>query len=321
MAGVPASGVSPFCSVVIPTIGRPTLARAVSSVFAQTTDPMDVEAVVVNDSGVPLADTSWIVEGRTRVITTTRRERSVARNAGAAMARGRYLCFLDDDDWLLPEAWEHFRRLAQDSGSAAWLYGGIRVVDGTGQVLGEANSGLSGNCVAQVVGGAWVPLQASLVRADLFFQVGGFNPFICGTEDLDLCRRIALIGEFANTPATVGCLFRGDTWQTSTDYGRAADDTRRSRDGIFDEPGALSRAVKSAKAASDSAYWFGRLSRAYFSTVHFNLQQKHFFTATSRALSASAVACMAGRRAFSSRYWQGLRAHHVPGSLHFIPLR
>jgi glycosyltransferase involved in cell wall biosynthesis len=282
MAVVPSSGISPFCSVIIPTIGRSTLARAVSSVLDQAIDPAEVEVVIVNDSGSPLADTSWMVEGRARVLTTNRRERSVARNAGAAVARGRYLCFLDDDDWLLPGALQHFRALAHDSAQAAWLYGGIRVIDGAGRTLGEANSGLRGNCLAQVLGGAWVPLQASLIRADLFFELGGFDPFICGTEDLDLCRRVALIGEFANTPALVACLFRGTTWQTSTDYGRAAEDTRRSRDGILDEPNAFARVVKSATAASDSAYWFGRLSRAYFSTVRFNWQERRFSTAAGR---------------------------------------
>jgi glycosyltransferase involved in cell wall biosynthesis len=313
--------VSPFCSVIIPTIGRSTLARAVQSVFARPLESVPVEIVVVNDSGVPLEDASWIGGGRVQVLTTNRRERSVARNAGAAVSRGRYLCFLDDDDWLLPDAWTHFAALAREAAHAAWLYGGIRVIDHSSRVLGEANSGLRGNCAAQVVGGAWIPLQSSLIRADRFFEAGGFDPFICGTEDLDLCRRLALTGEFANTPAVVACLFRGPTWQSSTDYGRAARDTRRSRDGVFDQPRTLSRLIGSANEAADSAYWFGRLSRAYSSTVRLNLENRRFLVAASRALAAGATAAAAGHRALSSRYWEGVRAHHVPGSLHFIPLQ
>jgi len=38
----------------------------------------------------------------------------------------------------------------------------------------------------------------SLIKAQPFFQLGGFNPAICGTEDEDLCRRFAFWGEFAN---------------------------------------------------------------------------------------------------------------------------
>jgi glycosyltransferase involved in cell wall biosynthesis len=310
--------VPPFCSVIIPTIGRSTLARAVSSVLDQSIPETELEVIVVNDSGAPLPRAEWQASGRTRVIMTNRRERSVARNAGAALASGRYLCFLDDDDWLLPGALEALWRLADQSGDAAWLYGGIRVVDDRGRVLGEANSGLQGNCLAQVIGGAWVPLQASLVHTDTFFRIGGFDPFICGTEDLDLCRRIALHGDFASTAAMVACLFRGPTWETSTDYQRAAEDTRRSRDRVLSEPGAFARVLQSAGAAPDSTYWLGRLLRAYVSTVHLNLARRRIFAAASRAIFGTAIAVAAGRRVLSRVYWQGVGSDHVPGTLHFI---
>lgn len=106
----------------------------------------------------------------------SRRERSIARNTGAAVSRGRYLHFLVDDDWLLPEALAELRTLARQSREAAWLYGGLRVVDETGRILGEANSGLNGNCLAQIVGGAWAPLQATLIRTDVFFREGSSIP-------------------------------------------------------------------------------------------------------------------------------------------------
>jgi hypothetical protein len=83
----------------------------------------------------------------------------------------------------------------------------------------------------------------------------------------------------------------------------------------------LSRLIGSANEAADSAYWFGRLSRAYSSTVRLNLENRRFLVAASRALAAGATAAAAGHRALSSRYWEGVRAHHVPGSLHFIPLQ
>jgi glycosyltransferase involved in cell wall biosynthesis len=309
---------SPFCSVVVPTIGRSTLARAVQSALTQAIEADELEVIVVNDSGEPLPATGWQAFERTRLITTNRRERSVARNAGAAVARGRYLCFLDDDDWLLPGALTELRTVARQSDGAAWLYGGIQVVDGTGRILGEANSGLSGNCLAQIVGGAWAPLQASLIRTEAFFRVGGFDPLMHCTQDLDLCRRIALHGHFANTPATVACLFRGPTWQTSTDYEHAADNTRRSRDEVLGEPGAFARLVESANAASDPAYWFGRLLRVYWSTVHLNVLQRRLFAATSRALFGAASLAAAGRRVASTRYWDAFGADHVPGTLHFI---
>src|SRR5258706_4760557 len=104
---MPASrGQSPvmFCSTIMPTIGRPSVARSVQSVLDQSLTPGDFEVIVVNDSGRPLPAGDWQASPRVRQIDIQRRGQSVARNAGAAIARGRYLHFLDDDDWLLPGA-------------------------------------------------------------------------------------------------------------------------------------------------------------------------------------------------------------------------
>src|SRR5215467_1378107 len=103
-----------FCSTIIPTVGRRSLARAVSSVLSQTFDKDDFEVIVVNDSGSPLIKAEWQSSPRVSIVNTNRRERSVARNTGAALAKGKYLHFLDDDDWLFPEALTHFWQLSQN---------------------------------------------------------------------------------------------------------------------------------------------------------------------------------------------------------------
>nr|HNB52938.1 glycosyltransferase family A protein [Anaerolineales bacterium] len=118
-----------FCSTIIPTIGRPTLTRAVESVLAQEVQGFSIEVIVVNDSGNPLPEMPWETDPRVRVLHTMRRERSVARNTGAACARGEYFHFLDDDDWLLPGAMIAFKRLTEHARQATWLYGATQLVD------------------------------------------------------------------------------------------------------------------------------------------------------------------------------------------------
>src|SRR5690349_14742956 len=98
-----------FCSTIIATIGRASLSRAVASVLSQTLPPGgELEVIVVNDSGQPLPPAAWQHDPRVRVLATNRCERSIARNTGAATARGQYLHFLDDDDWMVPDAFQHF---------------------------------------------------------------------------------------------------------------------------------------------------------------------------------------------------------------------
>jgi len=300
---------SVFCSIIIPTVGRLTLSRAVRSVLDQEFSRDDFEVIVVNDSARPLPAAAWQESPRARVIHTNRRERSIARNTGAATAVGKYLWFLDDDDWLLPGALEAFWLLARQNQDAVWLYGGLRVADDSGTCLVELNSGLSGNRFAQILGGAWAPMQASLVETATFFAVGGFEAAICGTEDLDLCRRVALHGDLANTGATVACLLRGESWETSTDYSGAPEANRYSRDRVLSEPGAFIRMLKSA----DSSYWYGRIFHVYLSAVRHNLRHGRLFTAASRAVYSVAWFAMARQHVLSRAFWNAATADHVPG--------
>jgi hypothetical protein len=221
---------------------------------------------------------------------------------------------MDDDDWILPGALENFWQIANKYPHAAWLYGGIRIVDEQHEILAEINSGLSGNCFAQIMGGAWAPIQASMIQSQTFFEIGGFSPFICGTEDEDLCRRTAYYGEFANTPEMVACLFRGQTWNTSTNYLRASKDTKYSRDLILSQPGVLQRLKTSAK----NSYWHGRSLRVYLSTVTWNLKKKNILTALSRFLYSLVLLGLSARHIPTRNYWVGFRAHHAPDTLHFV---
>jgi glycosyltransferase involved in cell wall biosynthesis len=303
-----------FISYIIPTIRRSSLEVAVKSVLEQDFSHAEFEVIVVNDSGNSLPEADWHVSPRVKMLNTHRSERSFARNSGAAVSLGTYIAFLDDDDWILPGALESFWQLATQYPKAAWLYGGIRIVDEQRGAIGQINSSLNGNCFSQIMGGAWAPLQASTIQARAFFEAGGFNPLICGTEDEDLCRRIAARADFANTPDTVACLYRGQSWSTSTNYLRAPEDTKYSRDLILSQTNTFQR----LHVSTDSSYWAGRVLRVYLSTLVWNLKKKRFFNALSRLLYSFAFFALSVKYMFSLEYWTGLRADHVPETLHFV---
>ena len=290
-----------FCSTVIPTVARPTLDRAVRSVLEQAFSREGFEVIVVNDSGKTLSSADWQGLERVRVLETQRRERSVARNAGAAIARGRYLHFLDDDDWLNPGALEAFWSLAEENPAADWLYGSTQLVDQQGTPIIQLQHGMQGNRFIQVMAGEWIPLASSLVRAAAFFERGGFNPLINAGEDVDLCRRIALKGEFAGAPAVVANMVRGSQG-TTTDYARLDAYSRMARERILAEHGVHAR----MRASADSSYWRGRITRAFLTSAVWNLQRGQLFTAASRAANGGVSVLLAGTSLFSLEYWRAV---------------
>jgi glycosyltransferase involved in cell wall biosynthesis len=303
-----------FCSFIIPTIGRSTLERSVMSVLEQDFQDADFEVIVVNDSGRTLQKADWHESHRVRIINTFNRERSFARNIGAATAKGKYLWFLDDDDWILPGATSILYRLTLTYPKAGWLYGGLQIVNEKDEILADLNSELSGNCFAQIMGGAWVPIQSSIVSTKVFFQLGGFNPHILVTEDLDLCRRFSYVSEFATTRETVACLLRGESWSTSSNYNKATENTKKSRDCVLSESAAFTRLMSSAR----TPYWFGRILRVYLSTINWNIRQFHLFTAMSRFIYTCLVLFKSNRHLLSREFWAGMKADHVPGTLHYV---
>lgn len=287
---------------------------AIQSVLDQGLQPDDFEIIVVNDSGKPLPEADWQKLSNIKVIDTNRRNRSVARNVGAAAAKGKYLHFLDDDDWMLPGALQTLLNLAESS-QAAWTHGAFRMVDNTGATVAELFPDEAGNCSIQMMAWEWLPLQASVIRSDAFFQVDGFASLPSlggGFEDVHLSRQISLYHDMARTEQVVTTIRIGDVSST-TNYVTMFDQNRQSREKTIAARHAFRRLIDSAKAhPSRSNYWFGKVIYYYMASMKWHLQNKQFLVAASRAGHLVAGFALAGARLFSSEFWRGVIRPHYP---------
>jgi glycosyltransferase involved in cell wall biosynthesis len=220
---------------------------AIQSVLDQGLEPHEFEIIVVNDSGTPLLKADWQKLANIKIIDTNRRNRSVARNVGAAASRGKYLHFLDDDDWMLPDAFVTLLQLAETR-NAAWIYGAFRMVDNEGATVAELYPYEAGNCCIQMMSWEWLPLQASLIRSEAFFQVEGFASLPSlggGFEDVHLSRQISLYFDMARTEKIVTMIRIGDVGST-TNYVTMFDQNRQSREKTIAARPAFHRMIASA---------------------------------------------------------------------------
>lgn len=96
----------PLVSIVIPVYNAaPDLARCIESVRKQTY--RNIEVFLVNDgskdASSPICHMYERIDPRVHVIDKENAGVSAARNTGIAAAQGKYIQFVDSDDWLAPD--------------------------------------------------------------------------------------------------------------------------------------------------------------------------------------------------------------------------
>lgn len=92
---------APSYSVVIPTMGRETLFRAVQSASAQTLKPLEILVVSHIGSLSSHAINKLQNTPSVRMINVPPGNAAATRNVGILESKGSYIAFLDDDDtWL-----------------------------------------------------------------------------------------------------------------------------------------------------------------------------------------------------------------------------
>jgi glycosyltransferase involved in cell wall biosynthesis len=286
----------------------------VYSVIEQRFQHEECEVIIVNDSGRDLPVEDWQKLPHVQIISTNRHNRSIARNTGAAIATGKYLHFLDDDDWMLPGAFDAFWETTRKN-SAAWIHGAFRMVNNDGETIVDIFPDQCGNCLINLVSWEWLPLQASIVESSAFFKVGGFvmlGSLKGGFEDIHLTRQIAQQFDFASIPGLVACIRSGDISST-TNYENMFDQNRESREQTLGMPGTFRRLIASARNNSqDQAYWYGRVAYYYFGSAERNLRGKRLFTAMSRGFNAIASLVLAGKFILSADFRRGMTTPHYP---------
>ncbi len=101
---------SPLITVIIPVYNTEEYLRScLDSIINQTY--RNLEILVIDDGSTDLSpaicDTYAELDSRVQVIHKENQGVSASRNLGIEMATGDYISFIDSDDWLESESYEH----------------------------------------------------------------------------------------------------------------------------------------------------------------------------------------------------------------------
>ncbi len=175
------SGV-PIVSVVIPCYNHGAyLPETLASVAEQTFD--DYEVIIVNDGSTDsetLNFLSHLDNSKTRVITTSNRGVSAARNRAIGEALGDYILPLDADDKIAPDYLEKASAILDEQPDVAIVYCDQMMFGEREGLLSLPDYNRQRLLVENL-------LHASAVfRKTVWKEVGGFSEtMICGWEDWD----------------------------------------------------------------------------------------------------------------------------------------
>lgn len=109
----------PLVSVIIPVYNAaPELARCIESIRRQTYENLEILLIDDGslDASAPICEMYARVDSRLCVHEKSNSGVSATRNLALALARGKYLQFVDSDDYLAPEATELLVRRAEATG-------------------------------------------------------------------------------------------------------------------------------------------------------------------------------------------------------------
>jgi peptidoglycan/xylan/chitin deacetylase (PgdA/CDA1 family)/GT2 family glycosyltransferase/SAM-dependent methyltransferase len=186
---------TPLISIVIPARNAAaTLAQTLDSVLAQSVS--DWEAVIVNDGSTD--GTAQVIaayaarDPRFKGLDGPGQGVGNARNLGIAAARGKYLHFLDADDWNDPRFFEKMLGALADHPDALVAYCGYcRVMPGGRVTEAYRMPDLAADPFEDFARGCPVAIHAVLVDRGLIVRLGGFDTTLGNCEDWDLWQRVS----------------------------------------------------------------------------------------------------------------------------------
>jgi glycosyltransferase involved in cell wall biosynthesis len=186
---------SSIVTIVIPAYNAETfLDEAIQSVLAQAI--MNWKLLIIDDGSTD--DTAGIVrrysakDQRIQLVQQANQGVSIARNTGVQLAETDYIAFLDADDrWLPTKLAVHLKHL-QSKPDLGISYGKVAFISPNGEATRTIASSRLTHLKPEnlLYENPTITTSNIVVRRAVFQQVGGFDPEMSYSEDLDWLFRV-----------------------------------------------------------------------------------------------------------------------------------
>lgn len=177
---------APLVTVIIPVGPRHAAHCRVAAASALQQTVGAPEVIVIPDGGAevaPMPGVTVLPANRTRLGP------AATRNRGIAAARGRFLLFLDADDYLHPHSLYLLLR-AYAEGRAGYVYGDAYTLERDGGLIARRAPDYDQATVARYN----LHVVTALVPTEDVRRVGGFDESVDAWEDWTLWLRLAIAG-------------------------------------------------------------------------------------------------------------------------------
>ncbi|KAM9982628.1 hypothetical protein ACTFIZ_007168 [Dictyostelium cf. discoideum] len=195
----------PLVTICLTHFNRPNfLKQSIESIENQ--DYKNFEVILVDDGSTSIESIDYLYslkdkfkEKGWKIIMTENKYLGAARNTAASQAKGKYLMFLDDDNYMYPNAISTYVSIATNTNS--------NVVSSPHSIFNSTNTPISNDVIIQR---QWVPLGPSLsvglfkncfgdanffIEKASFNSIGGFTEEVgVGLEDHEILAKLVIQG-------------------------------------------------------------------------------------------------------------------------------
>jgi len=191
----------PLISIIIPTLNEE---RVIGDSIGRIEKYLSIPHEIIISDGKSKDKTVELAQNAGAKVVeyngTTRQTIAMGRNDGARIAQGEFLVFLDADctiinpDQFFKKALDYFgshktvvaiaAKIRVSADSETWADRVVYIA------LNAYFSFLNNICGIGMAGG-----EFQMIRASAFKNVGGFNPTLVASEDVDLLYRLSRIGK------------------------------------------------------------------------------------------------------------------------------